>query len=92
MTYDTELGTQQRDALAVALEGAGWHSPAADIRDGVSPEIVLSRLHRLSKEDDEDTAEAEEIVGCHIENARHRALEPRPEHAWPANVLGGCDP
>jgi hypothetical protein len=76
MTYNTELDTQQRDALAVALEGAGWHSPAADIRDGVSSEVVLLRLHRLSREDDEDTTEAEEIVGCHIENARRRALEP----------------
>lgn len=78
MTYDTELDTQQREALAVALEEAGWHSPAADIRDGVSPEVVLSRLHRLSREDDEDTTEAEEIVSCHIEKARCRPVEGQP--------------
>jgi hypothetical protein len=69
MTYDTILSTEERDALAVDLEGAEWYSPAADIRDGVSPETVLSRLER---EDGEDTAEAAEIVDAFIEKVRGR--------------------
>jgi hypothetical protein len=72
MTYDTILSTEERDVLAVDLEGAEWYSPAADIRDGVTPETVLSRLARLESEDGEDTAEAAEIVGAFIEKARER--------------------
>lgn len=70
MTYDTTLTTDQRDVLAVALEDAGWHSPAADIRDGVTPEVVLSRLHRVSSEDGEYTVDAAELIERHIEEIR----------------------
>lgn len=73
MTYDTILTPDQRNALAVDLEGAEWHSPAADIRAGVTPETVLSRLARVEREDGDDTTEAAEITDAHIEKARERA-------------------
>jgi hypothetical protein len=72
VTYDTTLTEGERDALALDLEAAHWHSPAADIRDGLSPEVVLSRLSRLATEDGEDTAEPAEIIDAHIEESADR--------------------
>lgn len=72
MTYDTILSDEERDALASDLESADWHSPAADIRDGLTPEVVLSRLYRLSFEDGADTGHPAEIIDAHIEEARER--------------------
>ncbi|HKT82430.1 MAG TPA: hypothetical protein VJQ84_01195 [Solirubrobacterales bacterium] len=85
MTYDTIFTDDERDALASELEGADWHSPAADIRAGLTPEAVLSRLRRLSIEDDEDTSEPAEIIGAHIDKARERHTAEDPD-------LPGIDP
>jgi hypothetical protein len=76
VTYDTELDADQSEALATALEEAEWHTPAADIRDGVSPEVVLSRLRALSWQEDCDTGDAAQIIAEHIEKVR-RAEAPR---------------
>lgn len=79
MTYDTTLTDDERAALALDLERADWHSPAADIRDGITPEVVLSRLHRLAIEDGEDSAEPAEILDAHIEDSADRRS--RASHA-----------
>ncbi len=62
MSYDTTLSAAQRDALALRLEQANWYSPAADIRNGISLEAVLSRLRHLEIETGEDSADAAAIL------------------------------
>lgn len=71
MTYDTALTEDERDALAAELDGADWHSAAADVRDGITPETVLSRLRRAASAED-DAEEAAEIIDRHISKARER--------------------
>lgn len=82
-TYDTNLIEDERDALASDLGGADWHSPAADIRAGLTPETVLSRLRGLDTED--DTSEATEILDRHLGKARERHVAEDPD-------LPGIDP
>jgi hypothetical protein len=82
-TYDTNLTEDERDALASDLEGADWHSPAADIRAGLTPETVLSRLRGVDTED--DTSEATEILDRHLAKARERHVAEDPD-------LPGIDP
>lgn len=69
LTYDTQLSARQREALAADLEGVGWFCPATDIREGVTPETVLSRLEGISVHDGEFTADAAGIIDAHITNA-----------------------
>ena len=69
-TYDTNLAEDERDALASDLESADWHSPAADIRAGHTPETVISRLRGVDTAG--DTGEAAEIIDRHLDKARKR--------------------
>jgi hypothetical protein len=45
MTYPTE--SDRREAIATALEDAGWHGPAGDVREGVSIAEVMRRVAEL---------------------------------------------
>ena len=69
-THDTQLSVRQREALAADLESAEWFCPAQDIRDGLSPETVLSRLEAVSCQDGEPTGDAAAIIDAHISNPR----------------------
>jgi hypothetical protein len=48
------------DATIAELDAIGWSGVAADLRDGISPTTVLSRLDRLAWEDGEDGCESED--------------------------------
>jgi hypothetical protein len=74
MTYDTEMSEIERAALAEDLDGADWPSPAADIRDGLSPESVVSRLNKVAVEDGEDTLGAVGIIEAHIRKIRDGSM------------------
>jgi hypothetical protein len=70
----TQLSTCQRQALAADLEDAEWFCPAQDIRDGLSPETVLTRLELVARQDGEPTADAAAIIDAHITNRRLTAV------------------
>lgn len=55
---NTLLGrwTTDPDQVASDLEAAGWPSVADDVRDGLDPDTLLSRLHSIG-EGDSDAAD-----------------------------------
>jgi hypothetical protein len=77
MTYDTILTDDERDALASELESADWHSAADDIRDGITPEAIPSRLRGVASAED-NVDEAAEIIDRYISKARKRHAAENP--------------
>jgi hypothetical protein len=80
MTYDTILTDDERDALASELESADWHSAADDIRDGITPEAILSRLRGVASAED-NVDETAKIIDRYISKARKRHTAEDPNHA-----------